>query len=422
MFNLADYNSRQLINDFLSNKIHGAESGISIPGIPDVLSYYYQDQVSLLLKLRLEDAKPGAVNSVDMLEANYTLRENNSDDVAAKLSSFILASAKETILMPLNIGGSHLVGIAARKYDDRVVLHYMDSERNPLPESLFAKVRAELESRGYSTEQVIAEIEKQKYSNCGPEVIENLTAFASGKTRTSQEKAIPKHSTLFEEYLLKDSSKGESTDDSSAHESIIKSMPVLSESATILGNMLFYKISRVSDMKKSIELNIANTDLLVDAKTQAQLIYYYNTGELLPSARNMLERNSAAIQEHYKFFITNETFQVSMPDTLIKDGKLEAQVLHYLRSGELFESARSALESGAVRVINQSSTVSEEEVENTVQLQSLMRMPSRESYNDSGETLEFSEEHHTNDTTGVLFESFLDSTVHFNHNNASEIV
>ncbi|WP_339040593.1 hypothetical protein [Candidatus Lariskella endosymbiont of Hedychridium roseum] len=166
----------------------------------------------------------------------------------------------------------------------------MDSERNPLPESLFAKVRAELESRGYSTERVIAEIEKQNYSNCGPEVIENLTAFASGKTRTSQEKAIPKHSTLFEEYLLKDSSKGESTDDSNAHEStgdsstgdsniyanIIKSMPVLSESATILGNMLFYKISRVSDMKKSIELNIANTDLLVDVKTQAQLIYYYN--------------------------------------------------------------------------------------------------------------------------------------------------
>ncbi|WP_339052575.1 ankyrin repeat domain-containing protein [Candidatus Lariskella endosymbiont of Epinotia ramella] len=250
-------NSLKLINDFLDgNKIYGAESGISIPEIPAALSYYYQDQVSLLLKLRIEDAKPGALKSVDVLEANYTLRENNSDDIAAKLSSFILASAKETILMPLNIGGKHLVGIAARKHGDRVVLHYMDSERNPLPASLFAKVRAELESRGYSTERVIAEIEKQHYSNCGPEVIENLTAFASGKKRTSQEKAIPKHSTLFEEHLLKDSSKGESTDDSStndssAHEStgdsstgdsniyanIIKSMPVLSESATTLGNM-----------------------------------------------------------------------------------------------------------------------------------------------------------------------------------------
>ncbi|WP_339040283.1 hypothetical protein [Candidatus Lariskella endosymbiont of Hedychridium roseum] len=413
LMNIANDASHTLLIKFSEgNKIHGAEVGISIPGIPDVLSYYYQDQVSLLLKLRLEDAKPGALNSVDVLEASYILQENNSDDVAAKLSSFILASAKETILMPLNIGGSHLVGIAAKKkHGDKVVLHYMDSELNPLPESLFAKVRAELESRVYSTERVIAEIEKQNYSNCGPEVIENLTAFASGKTRTSQEKAIPKHSTLFEEYLLKDSSKGESTDDSSAHESIIKSMPVLSESATILGNMLFYKISRVSDMKKSIELNIANTDLLVDAKTQAQLIYYYNTGELLPSARSMLERNSAAIQEHYKFSIVNETFQVSMPDTLITDGKLEAQVLHYLRSGELFESARSALESGAVRVINQSSTVSEEEVENTVPLIALLpsyiQASNKMSHNDSGEALEFSEEHHTNDTTGGLFDSFL---------------
>ncbi|WP_339052620.1 hypothetical protein [Candidatus Lariskella endosymbiont of Epinotia ramella] len=179
-------------------------------------------------------------------------------------------------------------------------------------------------------------------------------------------------------------------------------------------------------MKKSIELNIANTDLLVDVKTQAQLIYYYNTGELLPSARNMLERNSAAIQEHYKFSISNETFEVSMPDTLLADGKLEAQVLHYLRSGELFDSARSALESGAVRVIRQSSTVSEEEVENTVPLIALLpssiQASNKMSYNDSGEALDFSEELSTNENTGGLFESFLDSTVHFNHNNASEIV
>ncbi|WP_339040591.1 hypothetical protein [Candidatus Lariskella endosymbiont of Hedychridium roseum] len=70
-----------------------------------------------------------------------------------------------------------------------------------------------------------------------------------------------------------------------------------------------------------------------------------------------------------------------MPDTLITDGKLEAQVLHYLRSGELFESARSALESGAVRVISQSSTVSEEEVENVVSLEGIARTSNRDSHN-----------------------------------------
>ncbi|WP_339040595.1 hypothetical protein [Candidatus Lariskella endosymbiont of Hedychridium roseum] len=95
--------------------IYGEQDCISIPEIPAALSYYYQDHVAFLLKLRLEDAKPGALNSVDVLEASYILQENNSDDVAAKLSSFILASAKKTILMPLNIGGKHLVGIAAKK-------------------------------------------------------------------------------------------------------------------------------------------------------------------------------------------------------------------------------------------------------------------------------------------------------------------
>ncbi len=403
--------------------IYGAEVGIAIPGIPEALSYYYQDHVSFLLKLRLEDAKPGALKSIDVLEDNYTLRAGNEDDTAAKLSSFIIASKKDTVLIPLNIGGKHLVGIAAKKYEGEVVLYYMDSELNTAPESFFANVSAALKSRGYSTERITAEVEKQKYSNCGPEVIENLTAFASGKKRVSQEEAVLKHSTLFEEYLLKDSSKGESTSDSSpndisAHESIIKSMPVLSESATILGNMLFYKISRVSDMKKSIELKIANTNLLVDAKTQAQLIYYYKTGELLPSARNMLERNSAAIQEHYKFSIANETFEVSMPDTLLTDGKLQAQVLHYLRTGELFDSARSALESGTVRVISQSSNISEEEMENTVSLRGA-RMQSSDSYNDSGETLGFSTTLFTNDSTDGLLYSLLNPLFHLSENNGS---
>ncbi|WP_339051965.1 ankyrin repeat domain-containing protein [Candidatus Lariskella endosymbiont of Epinotia ramella] len=405
--------SNNVIDSDNNMDIYGAEVGIAIPGIPEALSYYYQDHVSFLLKLRLEDAKPGALKSIDVLEDNYTLRAGNEDDTSAKLSSFIIASKKDTILIPLNIGGKHLVGIAAKKYEGEVVLYYMDSELNTAPESFFAKISATLKSRGYSTEQVIVEVEKQHYSNCGPEVIENLTAFASGKKRTSQEEAVLKHSTLFEKHLLKDAGYSDSKE-----ESKLKSMPVLSESATILGNMLSYERSMVSDMKKSIELNIANTDLLVDAKTQAQLIYYYKTGELLPSARSMLERNSAAIQEHYKFSIANETFEVSMPDTLLTDGKLEAQVLHYLRTGELFESARSALESGAVRVISQSSNTSEEEVENTVSLRGA-RMQSSDSYNDSGETLCFSTTLFTNDSTDGLLYSLLNPLFHLSENNGS---
>lgn len=188
---------------------------------------------------------------IDILEEVYTLIDGNEDDTSAKLSSFILASDKNIILMPLNIGENHLVGIAARKYSDKVVLHYMDSELNTAPESLFAELGRELKYHGYFIELRRAKVEKQKYSNCGPEVIENLTAFASGRARTSQEEAIPKHSTLLEKHLLKDFGNGESTSDS-AHGSVNKNMLVLSESATISGNVLFYEISRVSDVKKSV--------------------------------------------------------------------------------------------------------------------------------------------------------------------------
>lgn len=170
--------------------ISGNKESMPIPGIPESFSSYYQDQVALLLKLRLEDTAPEALKSINVLAENYTLRESNKDYIAEKLSSFVLASEKDTILMPLNIGGSHLVGIAAVKDGNNVMIHYMDSELGLPPESLIAKIGSMLESNDYSMELRIGEVEEQKYSNCGPEVIENLTAFVTGTPRASQEEAI----------------------------------------------------------------------------------------------------------------------------------------------------------------------------------------------------------------------------------------
>lgn len=105
--------------------ILGNKDCMPIPGLPKAFSSYYpRSKVALLLKLRLEDAKPGAVKSVNVLEENYTLREGNEDYIAAKLQSFIMASVKDTILMPLNIGGSHLVGIAVVKGGNKVLTLY----------------------------------------------------------------------------------------------------------------------------------------------------------------------------------------------------------------------------------------------------------------------------------------------------------
>ena len=110
-----------------------------------------------------------------------------------------------------------------------------------------------------------------------------------------------------------------------------------------------------------------------------------------------------------------------MPDTSMMDEKLQAQVLNYLRTGELFESTLSAFENGTLIVTNQSSTTSEEEVENVVSLVGA-HMANRDSYNDSGETISLASELSANYDIGGLFFTFLDPAVHFNHNNASEIV
>lgn len=278
--------------------ILGNESSIPIPGIPESFSSYYQDQVSLLLKLRLEDTAPGALKLVDVLEANYTLNESNQDNIAEKLSSFILASHKNSILMPLNIGGRHLVGIVAAKDGNNIVIHYMDSEQSPPPKSLFAEIESMLESHSYSMELKTHEVERQKYSNCGPEVIENLAAFASKQPRASQEEAILKHSIALERHLLKDS------DD----------------------------------------------------------IHY--TEVSIPFASTA-------------FF--------SSPYALL-DEKLIAQLQHYLRTGEAFDTARAAIEDGAVHITHHPFMLNEVDVANTNLIRHTQTY-NEESYNDGLEAL-----------------------------------
>ncbi|MHC0448590.1 MAG: hypothetical protein ACRY3E_00600 [Candidatus Lariskella arthropodorum] len=184
-----------------SGAVMGSEPYRPTPGVPEAFSSYYQDQVALLLKLRLKDAAPELLNSVNILEENYILRENNEDYIAEKLSSFVLASEKETILMPLNIVGSHLVGIAAVKGKDNVVMHYMDSEQTLPPDLLMIKIRSVLKANDYFMELRIGEVEEQKYSNCGSEVIENFIHFLKVQ-RATQEDAVPIHSLLLENSIL----------------------------------------------------------------------------------------------------------------------------------------------------------------------------------------------------------------------------
>lgn len=79
--------------------------------------------------------------------------------------------------------------------DNSIQVKYLDSENKPIP----IQLKQILNKYNLNVEQL--KVEHQKYSNCGPEVIENFILYLTGK-RVSQEKAIELHSKLVENTLL----------------------------------------------------------------------------------------------------------------------------------------------------------------------------------------------------------------------------
>jgi hypothetical protein len=77
---------------------------------------------------------------------------------------------------------------------------YLDSERGAALQVLKDELKITLEQRG-SIEFLEAPVQKQKYNNCGPEVIENFIFYLTGN-RATQETAVYLHSLLLENTQL----------------------------------------------------------------------------------------------------------------------------------------------------------------------------------------------------------------------------
>ena len=100
---------------------------------------------------------------------------------------------------------------------------YLDPENAAIPEGLAAIFK----ENGYEIEQLPTE--GQRYTNCGPEVIENFMLYLTGE-RLSQEDAITHNSRLVEQALLS------SSDTTEVDSLVFKDVSSKQETSTITSN------------------------------------------------------------------------------------------------------------------------------------------------------------------------------------------
>jgi len=162
---------------------------------------YAKEGLENLLKLRIE-----AANIKDVVVKGLWLVWNDNLIVTESLRydiSKIVKIEQSTVLLPLNLYGKHWVGIAVDKAANKINIHYMDPEQQPIPTLLKAELVKALTMA--NPEQQInlleTEVEAQNYNNCGPEVIENFMQYLTGHW-LGQEDVVPVHALSYEDSIM----------------------------------------------------------------------------------------------------------------------------------------------------------------------------------------------------------------------------
>lgn len=157
---------------------------------------YTKTAMNELLKLRFDSTKID--KALQIINPNYKF--DGTTQSAKLIAQQIAAEISEgTSLVILNLYGKHWVGLAVDKAADKIKVTYMDSEQTAIPELLKEQLMLSLAASNPESAVTIidADLEVQKYNNCGPEVIENFVSHVTGH-RASQDDAIELHSELFE--------------------------------------------------------------------------------------------------------------------------------------------------------------------------------------------------------------------------------
>jgi len=157
---------------------------------------YYKYGLDDMLLLRLKDANLHGIATLPAFKLNIHTLQTTLPQITRKLGEGF-----NEVIVPCNIEGKHWIGFLFQKTVDSLKVLYLDSEHGKLAVS-FKNQFIEYFQEEYQEVLMIEEaVERQKYNNCGPEVIENFIKYL-GKERLPQGEAVYYHSQLLEQSLL----------------------------------------------------------------------------------------------------------------------------------------------------------------------------------------------------------------------------
>lgn len=159
---------------------------------------YTLDAIKNILKLRIKDA---GIDKVKITNNNYLFIDKDDNNIQSLLDELHNFTDSSIVLVPLSLSNKHAVGMVyfidhnKSENKNNIKIYYIDPENNQIPTELDQVFK----HNQLDIEQLATE--GQKYSNCGPEVIENFMLYLTGE-RLPQSTAIPYHSLLIEQDLL----------------------------------------------------------------------------------------------------------------------------------------------------------------------------------------------------------------------------
>lgn len=207
-------------NDFILNPHSGLYDNLTVlEGISPSFYEYTMEGIGDILGLRFR-AEFGTIGLSEpiILPGSYIFGEKHSNihTLLFYLNLYVITLmlsgnkhainrvSPPVILAPISLYGKHAVGVmfVAQGDGSGYKAFYLDPENTTIPE----KLAAIFKDNGYEIEQLPTE--GQRYTNCGPEVIENFMLYLTGE-RLSQEDAIVNNSRLVEQELLSSSHDAE---------------------------------------------------------------------------------------------------------------------------------------------------------------------------------------------------------------------
>ena len=167
-----------------------------------IVSCFNEYSISGIRKILNLRMRTGKTNNLTVLPNYYSFSKagNNIEQVFFDLRQ----TSENHVLVPLSLYDKHAVGVmfVAQGDGSGYKAFYLDPENATIPEDLAVIFK----DNGYQIEQLPTE--GQRYTNCGPEVIENFMLYLTGE-RLSQEEAIVNNSRLVEQELLSSSHEAE---------------------------------------------------------------------------------------------------------------------------------------------------------------------------------------------------------------------